>query len=92
MVQPKTISVTDFKARCLALFEELDSAGIVVTKRGQPIARVLPVGPGNGEKLIGALKGQIEVLGDIESTGLSWDAESGHTHAGRRARRQRPRR
>jgi prevent-host-death family protein len=39
------IGVGEFKARCLGLLDELHQEGgqIVLTKRGQPIARVVPI-------------------------------------------------
>lgn len=39
----KDLSVTEFRRQCLTLFEDLPAEGIVVTKHGQPVARVLPV-------------------------------------------------
>lgn len=39
------INVTDFKARCLALFKELEARRydkVVVTRRGKPIAELAP--------------------------------------------------
>ena len=86
--QEKTISVTEFKAKCLALLENLDKAGLVLTKRGQPIAKVIPITQAHNEALIGSMNDKIEILGDIYSTGVSWDAESGHPHARRRPRRR----
>ncbi len=43
----RTIPAGEFKAKCLALMDELDESGgeIVVTKRGRPVARLLPVLP-----------------------------------------------
>jgi prevent-host-death family protein len=64
----KTLNVSAFRKHCLALLEELPPEGVVVTKRGRPIARVLPVREGDGD-LIGALAGQIQITGDIFSTG-----------------------
>ena len=71
-----TISATEFKARCLKILDELGPQGIVVTKRGQPVARVTPVHSINNSKLIGSMKGKVIVRGDIFSTGVKWDAES----------------
>jgi prevent-host-death family protein len=44
MVQ-RSISATEFKARCLALLDDVAENGesLVVTKRGKPVARVVPV-------------------------------------------------
>jgi antitoxin (DNA-binding transcriptional repressor) of toxin-antitoxin stability system len=39
----KDLSITEFRRQCLALLEDLPEEGIVITKRGQPLARVAPV-------------------------------------------------
>ena len=41
----RVVSVTEFKAKCLALLDEIDHQGgtITVTKRGRPMAMVGPV-------------------------------------------------
>lgn len=43
----RTISATQFKARCLSLLDEVAESGedIVVTKRGRPVARLVPLAP-----------------------------------------------
>ena len=35
----KTIGAAKFKENCLALLDQLDPDGLVVTKRGRPVAR-----------------------------------------------------
>ncbi len=71
----RTISATEFKAKCLQIFEHLGADGIIVEKRGKPIAKVTPIKSVNSE-WIGSMKGEIKILGDIMSTGIKWDAES----------------
>ena len=71
----KTISATEFKAKCLQIFDHLGADGIIIQKRGKPIAKVMPIKSNNSE-WIGSMKGEIEILGDIMSTGELWDAES----------------
>lgn len=71
----KQINATEFKARCLKILDELGPSGIVITKRGQPIARVLPFKETSVEVLYGCMKDDVEVLGDIFSTGVRWNAE-----------------
>lgn len=41
----ESISVSEFKAKCLGIMEEVHERGVeyVVTKRGKPIAKVVPV-------------------------------------------------
>ena len=62
--------------KCLKILDNLDRAGIVITKRGTPIARVLPFSSAELSDFYGCMKEEIEVHGDILSTGISWDAES----------------
>jgi len=71
----KTIGAAKFKAQCLALLDDLSPEGIVITKHGKPVARVLPF-PQRPERMIGALRDKITVRGDILTTGESWDADA----------------
>ena len=70
----KRIGAAKFKEQWLALLDTLDAEGLVVTKRGKPVARVLPYDSGDSE-LIGSLKGKLKVRGDVFTTGLRWDAD-----------------
>ncbi len=40
----KTINATEFKAKCLQLLDEVQRTGeeLVISKRGKPVARVVP--------------------------------------------------
>lgn len=71
----KKIAAGEFKARCLALMEDVRSTRqpIVITKRGKPIAQLVPVEPEKDEWL-GRLKGVIKVVGDIESPIEGWES------------------
>ena len=72
----RTITVTEFKAKCLQLLDNLDSQGLIVTKRGRPVARVLPVSlPANAD-VVGSMRDKIRVKGDLFTTGARWDAQS----------------
>lgn len=73
-MEPMSIGAARFKEQCLALLDHLGPEGLVVTKRGKPVARVLPYG-GDFADLIGSLKDKVTVCGDITSTGVSWDAD-----------------
>ncbi len=70
-----TMTVTEFKARCLRLVDELGPSGILLTKRGRPVARVLPAASRDNRDLIGAMKGSITIKGNLLSTGVRWHAE-----------------
>jgi prevent-host-death family protein len=72
----KTISASEFKAKCLKVLDHLGREGIVITKRGHPVARVTPVEPTGIGKYYGSMKGKIKAKGGIFSTGIKWNAES----------------
>jgi prevent-host-death family protein len=70
----KQIAAAKFKEQCLALLDRVGAEGIIITKRGKPVAKLIPI-QAESASLIGALKGRIKVKGDILATGLRWDAE-----------------
>jgi prevent-host-death family protein len=63
MVKKLHIAAGDFKARCLALLDEVAETGeeIVITKRGKPVAKLAPIKPPK------SLKGSILYQGDVIS-------------------------
>lgn len=71
----QTINASKFKEQCLSLLENLDPEGIVITKHGKAVARVIPASSDCAD-LIGSMKGKIKIHGNILSTGIKWDAES----------------
>lgn len=71
----KTVPAAKFKEQCLSLLDRVDPDGIIITKHGKPVAKLVPVHTDNA-KLIGSLKGKLKIKGDILSTGIKWDAES----------------
>jgi len=71
----KTVGAAKFKEQCLALLDQLDPEGLVITKHGKPVAKLIPY-ERQSAALIGALRGKIEVLGDVLTTGVSWDANA----------------
>jgi prevent-host-death family protein len=76
----ETISISKFKATCLALLEQVKQTGepIVVTKRGVPIAQVVPAPARETRKpTFGAMKGRAEILGDIVGPTSSVDDWTG---------------
>jgi prevent-host-death family protein len=72
----KSLNVSEFRKRALDLLEHVPPEGVVITKRGKPLAKVLPL-RSNVADLIGSMKGEIEIRGDIFSTGIRWEAEQG---------------
>jgi antitoxin (DNA-binding transcriptional repressor) of toxin-antitoxin stability system len=39
----KDLSVTEFRRQCLALLDHLPEEGLILTRRGKPLARVTPL-------------------------------------------------
>lgn len=52
------LSAATFKARCLAVLDEVAESGIevVVTKRGRPVARVVPLAGAEAPSLLGSVR------------------------------------
>ncbi len=71
----KVIGAAKFKEQCLALLDDLGNDGLIITKRGRPVARVLPLERQDAE-LIGSLRDKVEIRGDILSTGIEWYADA----------------
>ncbi len=74
-----TVPAAVFKATCLELLDQVRDrrARFVITKRGKPVARLVPVDSPGRTSLFGYMKGVITIHGDIVSpTGEVWDAET----------------
>ncbi|HEY8091650.1 MAG TPA: type II toxin-antitoxin system prevent-host-death family antitoxin [Polyangiaceae bacterium] len=71
----KQIAAAKFKEQCLALLDEVDDEGLVITKRGRPVAKLIPIRAASAS-LIGALESKMRIVGDLLSTGARWDAQS----------------
>ena len=71
----KSVPAAKFKERCLSLLDRVDPEGIVITKHGKPVAKLIPIHT-DAAKLIGSFKGKIKIKGKILSTGVKWHAES----------------
>ena len=66
----KEIAISEFKAKCLSLLEEVSKtkAPLRVTRRGKPLADVIPASPEAEERSwIGSMSGSIDIVGDIVS-------------------------
>ncbi len=76
----KTIPAGQFKARCLALIDQVSRTHqvIIITKRGKPVARLVPLEVKKPRRLYGFFSGHVVEEGDIvSSTGEEWGAERG---------------
>lgn len=68
------IGAAKFKEQCLSILDQLDDEGIVITKRGIPVAKLIPIRQ-ESASLIGALEGKLKVNDEILETGIAWDAQ-----------------
>lgn len=78
MEVPGSLSLSQCRANLPSVLERLPARGVVITKRGRPVAKLIPLAAGTADnrRLFGALKGVLEITGDILSTGDAWNAES----------------
>ena len=74
MKAKKTIAISEFKAKALALVSDVETTGqeLVLTRRGVPVARVVPFAHPTSQKLGGSLKGKVEILGDLILPATLW--------------------
>jgi len=74
-----TLGVSEFKSHCLALVDELHRSGgeIVLTKRGKPVAKIVPLVDPRTPPLRGLFKGRLQINGDIAEVSFAdlWELE-----------------
>jgi prevent-host-death family protein len=74
-VKTTTVPAGEFKAKCLKMIDEVAEKrkSIVITKRGKPVAEVIPIPP-RGD-LVGSMRGSVLWEGDIISPiDVEWEA------------------
>ena len=74
------ISAAEFKAKCLKLMDEISKTrrAIVITKRGRPVAKLVPIETEPRKPLLGYMAGTITRMDDVERPlGVEWEAEAG---------------
>ena len=71
-MKTKTIPAGTFKARCLAIMDEVQTKrqAVVITKRGKPVAKLVPVDSAKDD-IFGFLKGKGKIVGDVVSPIIS---------------------
>jgi len=85
----KVVGAGEFKAKCLELMDGVSEAGdvIVVTKRGKPVAQLVPVVT-TPPTLMGYLAEQIDFVGDVISpVEVPWGPAAHRTKRRSKARR-----
>lgn len=70
----RTVAAAEFKAKCLALLDDVAERGtiLIVTKRGRAIARVVPLPDAARKGLRGSVLAEDDIVAPI---GEDWDAE-----------------
>ena len=76
MKADRSIAAGRFKARCLALLDEVAETGLplVVTKRGRPVARVVPMDDDPPPSLLGSV-GYEREKDLLDPVPVDWEAE-----------------
>ena len=73
----KSIPASLFKAKCLALLDEVSKTGLpmIVTKRGKPVAKVIPVQSKKEPNLLGSVhyKNEEDLLAPVDEL---WEADA----------------
>lgn len=71
-MKTKAMAAGTFKAKCLAVMDEVQSkrATVVITKRGKPVAKLVPVEVEKDE-IFGFLRGKFKIKGNIVSPVLT---------------------
>lgn len=76
MPMKREIPAGEFKSKCLKLMDEVqkDKTHIVITKRGKPVAKLVPV-DGEAPQIFGWLKGSVTIHADlVDPLDVQWEA------------------
>ena len=76
--KPSELSATEFKATCLKVMEDVRRSRkpVIVSKRGKPIVKIVPVEEQRRRPLFGYLKGTVKIVGDIVGRDPeAWDSD-----------------
>ncbi|MCC6468444.1 MAG: type II toxin-antitoxin system Phd/YefM family antitoxin [Alphaproteobacteria bacterium] len=65
----RTMKASEFKAKCLAVMDEVATTGeaVTITKNGKPVVELVPSRTKRVSDPFGMHKGRIKILGDIMS-------------------------
>ena len=76
-MQERTITASEFKARCFALLDQVRQTKVplVITKRGEPVARLVPIAEDDRSPTMGS----VTLIADDDAayyrTRDDWDAD-----------------
>lgn len=65
----REIGISEFKAKCFSLLSEVQKTRkpLRVTRRGKPVADIVPPTPLQKRRKLGLMAGKAKILGDIVS-------------------------
>jgi len=74
----RALKISEFKAKCLAVIDQVDRTGepVTILKRGRAVARLVPAASGERYPQ-NSLAGSVEIVGDVLSPVVPaqmWDA------------------
>lgn len=71
----KVMPAGEFKAKCLSVFDEVETRrrSYLITKRGRPVARIVPLASQRPSSLRGSL---LHEDGLLDPVSVEWDAQS----------------
>jgi antitoxin (DNA-binding transcriptional repressor) of toxin-antitoxin stability system len=72
----KAISISEFRKRCLSLIDDLPDQGLLITRHGKAVAKIIPLHRSCAE-LIGSAPHLLYDNDDgLFAAGVHWDADS----------------
>jgi prevent-host-death family protein len=71
----RTIAAGKFKTNCLAIMDEVQKKRetVLITKRGKPVAKLVPAKSETKDDFFDSMKGQLIFLGDVVSPAFDLD-------------------
>lgn len=72
-----TFTATELRARCGSILDAVarEREAVVITKRGRPVARIVPIEGTAERSLFGFARGSVAITGDILApVDVEWDA------------------
>jgi prevent-host-death family protein len=73
----REVAISEFKAKCLSLVDQVNKTKtpLRITRRGVPVAEVVPVSPETDRsKWLGSMAGILKITGDIVSPVIDADS------------------
>ncbi len=74
-----TIAAGEFKTHCLQLTDQVHEQhrSFIITKRGNPVAKLVPIDEDAPVPVFGCMKGRARIEGDLVApTGELWNADA----------------